>query len=77
MEMNAECFALLDDASPASGTAGGEALPAPPARSRLYTGHLGTLRCDDIGQWPQVLEQMRAALAGGEYAVTLLSLIHI
>jgi para-aminobenzoate synthetase / 4-amino-4-deoxychorismate lyase len=95
MEMNAECFALLDDASPGSGfetrtaeqgrtphgvrplsgdagaalNAGGALGDGP--RSRLYTGHLGTLRCDDIGQWPQVLEQMRAALARGEYAVTL------
>lgn len=70
MEMNAECFALLDDASPGNGREG-EAVPAAPSRSRLYTGHLGTLSCDDIGQWPQVLEQMRAALARGEYAVTL------
>ena len=95
MEMNAECFALLDDASPSSGfetrtaeqgrtphgvrplsgdagaslNAGGAHGDGP--RSRLYTGHLGTLRCDDIGQWPQVLEQMRAALKRGEYAVTL------
>jgi len=93
--MNAECFALLDDASPgndaqtrtagqgrtphgvrplsgdagASLKAGGVQGDGP--RSRLYTGHLGTLRCDDIGQWPQVLEQMHAALARGEYAVTL------
>ena len=65
--MNAECFALLDDASPGAP----EDAPGPDARSRLYTGHLGTLRCHDIGQWPQVLEQMRAALARGEYAVTL------
>ncbi|HWW69153.1 MAG TPA: chorismate-binding protein, partial [Duganella sp.] len=65
--MNAACFALLDDASPGAP----EGAPAPDARSRLYTGHLGTLRCDDIGEWPQVLEQMRAALARGEYAVTL------
>lgn len=70
MDMNAECFALLDDASPGAGT-GGEGAPAAPSRSRLYTGHLGTLRCDDIGQWPQVLEQMGAALTRGEYAVTL------
>ena len=67
MKMNAECFALLDDASHGIGVEGEPA----PARSRLYTGHLGTLRCDDIGQWPQVLDQMRAALGRGEYAVTL------
>jgi len=70
MEMNAGCFALLDDASPGNGREGEAAQPAP-SRSRLYTGHLGTLRCDDIGQWPQVLEQMRTALTRGEYAVAL------
>ncbi len=64
--MNAECFALLDDASP-------EGTQTPGARSRLYTGHTGTLRCDDIGQWPQLLEQMQAALTRGEYAVTVCS----
>jgi len=64
--MNAEVFALLDDASP-------EGTQAPGARSRLYTGHTATLRCDDIGQWPQVLEQMQAALKRGEYAVTVCS----
>ena len=64
--MNAEIFALLDDASP-EGSQAGE------ARSRLYTGHAGTLRCDDIAAWPRMLEQTRAALARGEYAVTVLS----
>jgi para-aminobenzoate synthetase/4-amino-4-deoxychorismate lyase len=65
--MNAEVFALLDDASPEAATAGGA------VRSRLYTGHAGTLRCDDIGAWPQLLERMQAALARGEYAVTVCS----
>jgi len=64
--MNAECFALLDDASP-------EGTQTPGARSRLYTGHTGTLGCDDIDQWPQLLEQMQAALTRGEYAVTVCS----
>lgn len=59
-----EVFALLDDASP-------EGTQTPGARSRLYTGHTGTLRCDHIGQWPQLLEQMQAALERGEYAVTI------
>jgi para-aminobenzoate synthetase/4-amino-4-deoxychorismate lyase len=63
--MNAECFALLDDASPEGAQAG--------SRSRLYTGHAGTLRCDDIARWPQLLEEMQAALARGEYAVTVCS----
>jgi para-aminobenzoate synthetase/4-amino-4-deoxychorismate lyase len=61
--MNTEVFALLDDASPEASLTGG--------RSRLYTGHTGTLRCDDIAQWPHVLEQMQAALTRGEYAVTV------
>ncbi|MFS2135590.1 aminodeoxychorismate synthase component I [Duganella sp. Dugasp56] len=64
--MNDEVFALLDDASP-------EGTQAPDARSRLYTGHTATLRCDDIGQWPQLLAQMQAALTRGEYAVTVCS----
>jgi para-aminobenzoate synthetase/4-amino-4-deoxychorismate lyase len=64
--MNNEVFALLDDASP-------EGMQAPDARSRLYTGHTATLRCDDIGQWPQLLAQMQAALTRGEYAVTVCS----
>ena len=66
--MNAECFALLDDASPAIGPEGPQ---GGGSRSRLYTGHLATLRCDDIGQWPHTLERMREALARGQYAVTL------
>lgn len=64
--MNDEVFALLDDASH-------EGTQAPDARSRLYTGHTATLRCDDIGQWPQLLTQMQAALTRGEYAVTVCS----
>jgi para-aminobenzoate synthetase/4-amino-4-deoxychorismate lyase len=64
--MNDEVFALLDDASP-------EGSQAAEARSRLYTGHIATLRCDHIGQWPQLLEQMRAALTRGEYAVSVCS----
>lgn len=60
--MNAEVFALLDDASDPSG-----------ARSRLYTGHLGTLRCDDGAAWPGLLERMQRALARGQYAVALCS----
>ena len=62
--MNTECFALLDDASPDG---------SEQARSRLYTGHVATLRCADIAQWPQVLEQMQAALLRGQFAVSLCS----
>jgi para-aminobenzoate synthetase/4-amino-4-deoxychorismate lyase len=63
--MTTEVFALLDDASPEASQAG--------SRSRLYTGHTATLRCDDIAAWPQVLAQMQAALARGEYAVSVCS----
>ncbi|WP_373989823.1 aminodeoxychorismate synthase component I [Duganella sp. BuS-21] len=63
--MTTEVFALLDDASPEATQAG--------SRSRLYTGHTATLRCEDIAAWPQVLEQMQAALARGEYAVSVCS----
>ncbi|MBV7539169.1 aminodeoxychorismate synthase component I [Duganella sp. sic0402] len=63
--MNTGVFALLDDASPEAAATGN--------RSRLYTGHTGTLRCDDIAAWPQLLEQLQAALARGEYAVTVCS----
>lgn len=63
--MNPEVFALLDDASPEATEAG--------SRSRLYTGHTATLRCDDIAQWPSLLAQMQAALARGEYAVSVCS----
>jgi para-aminobenzoate synthetase/4-amino-4-deoxychorismate lyase len=57
-------FALLDDAS-AQGHA--------QARSRLYTGHAGTLRCVDGAGWNGVLDELQAALARGLYAVPLLS----
>ena len=57
-------FALLDDAS-AEGHA--------QARSRLYTGHAGTLTCADAAGWAGVLQDMQAALARGLYAVPLLS----
>jgi para-aminobenzoate synthetase/4-amino-4-deoxychorismate lyase len=57
-------YALLDDASQEG--------QAPP-RSRLYGGHAGTLACYDIDGWPQLLEQLQAALARGLYAVPLLA----
>ncbi|WP_229459285.1 hypothetical protein [Massilia cavernae] len=59
----ADCFALLDDASPDGGQ----------ARSRLYTTCKGVLRCDRIEGWPQLLADMEAALARGQYAVTVLA----
>ncbi|MYM41339.1 aminodeoxychorismate synthase component I [Duganella qianjiadongensis] len=65
--MEVEVFALLDDASPHTPPAGAGA----PHRSRLYTGHLATLHCQHISQWPQLLEQMQTALTQGAYAVTV------
>jgi len=63
--MNAvQCFALLDDASAAD---------PQHARSRLYTGHGGTLLCSDVAHWPQLLDDMQAALARGLFAVSVLS----
>jgi para-aminobenzoate synthetase/4-amino-4-deoxychorismate lyase len=58
---SADCFALLDDC-----TANADAL-----RSRLYTGHVGTLSCADARDLPIFLEQMQQALQRGQYAVTL------
>lgn len=59
-----DCFALLDDASAAD---------PHNARSRLYGGHAGTLRCASVADWPTLLEQMQAALRRGLYAVPVLS----
>ncbi|MBQ5949583.1 aminodeoxychorismate synthase component I [Massilia sp. ST3] len=57
-----EVFALLDDAS-ATQEAG----------SRLYNGHAGSLRCDDVSEWPRLLDALQEALQRGLYAVPLLS----
>ena len=57
-----EVFALLDDA----GAAG-------QARSRLYSGHAGTLACTDAAGWPEVVAALSQALQDGLYAVPLLS----
>ena len=57
-----DCFALLDDASAADPRS---------ARSRLYTGHAGTLRCAGADQWPQLLDDLRDASARGLHAVAV------
>ncbi|RZA34490.1 MAG: aminodeoxychorismate synthase component I [Lysobacteraceae bacterium] len=57
-----EVFALLDDAGASAET-----------RSRLYSRHAGTLRCDDVATWPQLLRDMQDALGRGLYAVPLLT----
>ncbi len=62
--MTTACFALLDDASAAD---------PHNARSRLYTGHAGTLTCSDTAQWPAMLEQMQQATQGGLHAVVVLT----
>ena len=61
--MNA-CYALLDDAS---------AGDAAHTRSRLYTGHVETLRCESATAWPGMLDEMQAALRRGLHAVSLFS----
>ena len=53
------CFALLDDAAT--------------GQSRLYTGHAGTLNCHSAAHWPQLLDDMQAALQRGLHAVAVLS----
>jgi len=57
-----EVFALLDDARATQ-----------EARSRLYSGHAGTLRCEDAAGWPQLLAALSQALRDGLHAVPLLS----
>jgi len=57
-----EVFALLDDAR-----AVGE------ARSRLYSGHAGTLTCEDAAGWPALLAALSHALRDGLHAVPLLT----
>ena len=54
-----ESFALFDDC--------GSTIESP--RSRLYTGHAGTLVCTHAEQLPEVLSSMHDALRGGRHAV--------
>ena len=60
---HADCFALLDDASPDAGQ----------ARSRLYSDCKAVLTCEDVAGWPKLLADMQDALVRGQYAVTLLA----
>ncbi|AWL05349.1 aminodeoxychorismate synthase component I [Massilia oculi] len=57
-----EVFALLDDARATQ-----------EARSRLYSGHAGTLRCEDAAGWPRLVAALSQALQSGLHAVPLLS----
>ncbi|MES2024522.1 MAG: aminodeoxychorismate synthase component I [Pseudomonadota bacterium] len=55
------CFALLDDVD--ASAAG--------ARSRLYSDHVGTLRCRHVDQLPELLQEMQQFLQQGRFAVSL------
>lgn len=57
------CFALLDDIDAS----------AADARSRLYTGYLGVLSCQQVSQLPALLDEMQQALRQGKFAVSLFS----
>lgn len=57
-----EVFALLDDARATQ-----------EARSRLYSGHAGTLTCEDAAGWPKLVAALSQALQDGLHAVPLLS----
>ncbi|MBC7454645.1 MAG: aminodeoxychorismate synthase component I [Massilia sp.] len=61
---DADCFALLDDASAAD--------PAQ-ARSRLYSGFAGSIACQEGAGWPALLDALQEALGRGLHAVSLLS----
>ena len=61
LNLAADSFALLDDC---------DASEADP-RSRLYSGYLGMLGCDDASGLPAMIESMQQALAQGQHAVGL------
>jgi para-aminobenzoate synthetase/4-amino-4-deoxychorismate lyase len=65
-----DCFALLEDRDDRRGNPENPRSPSP-VRTRLYTGYLRTLHCDDAAALPQLLAAMQSALAQGEYAVAL------
>jgi para-aminobenzoate synthetase / 4-amino-4-deoxychorismate lyase len=58
-----DCFALLDDSSADDAQ----------CRSRLYRGHVGTLRCDAVSGVPALLDGLQLALRQGQHAVALFS----
>jgi para-aminobenzoate synthetase/4-amino-4-deoxychorismate lyase len=58
-----QCFALLDDGSAS----------AAERRSRLYTGHVGSLSCTDASELDKLLHEMQQALQQGCHAVALFS----
>ncbi|AKZ64750.1 anthranilate synthase [Herbaspirillum hiltneri N3] len=67
--MSLPCFALLDDSyrhDDANASAG-------EPRSRLYTGHHATLRCDDADGMGKMLADMHDAQRQGLHAVALFS----
>jgi para-aminobenzoate synthetase/4-amino-4-deoxychorismate lyase len=60
---NNECFALLDDSEASEGQ----------PRSRLYTGHVASLTCTDVADFPALLEAMQQLQSQGLHAVGLFS----
>lgn len=56
-----DCFALLDDCDASESD----------KRSRLYTGHVGTLSCSSAAQLPAMLSQLQRKLQEGCFAVGL------
>lgn len=54
-----DCFALLDDCDTSADN----------PRSRLHTGYVGSLRCEDASGLATLLEQMQNALRQGRHAV--------
>src|SRR5687768_5077453 len=56
---SADCFALLDDSS----------ATASQPRSRLYTGHVRTLKCAQGSEVGAMFEEMQDALRQGYHAV--------
>ena len=63
-DSDAACFALLDDSD---ANAGGQ------ARSRVYSGYLGSLRCTDAANLRDFFAQLQQQLGAGKYAVALFS----
>jgi para-aminobenzoate synthetase/4-amino-4-deoxychorismate lyase len=59
----ADCFALLDDCAATEAD----------RRSRLYTGHAGTLSCKHAHELPALWEQVQQELREGKHAVGLFS----
>lgn len=62
-DVTSDCFALLDDCTATDDD----------CRSRLYTGHTGTLLCRHVSELPVLWENMQQALQNGLHAVGVFS----